>query len=573
MYRSGGIELSEDINILVGGPAGAGVFRSGRIISKTLFRHGYFVATENEYPSIIRGGHQWFLVRAGKEKVYSHRGYVDVVLALDNLTFEKHKGRLREGGIVVIDSKNIKVKGDSVISLPMSEIVRRHGAPRVAANMVGIGFIFGILGGDLGLLLGVIEESFRGKKGVVDVNKKLAKEGYEYSSNVDIPENLPRIKGRAPLEGHILLSGNEATALGAVAAGLSFFAAYPMTPASPILHFLAEIQRDYGIVVVQPESELAAINMVIGAAYAGARSMTATSGGGFSLMVEALGQAAMTEIPVVIVEAMRTGPSTGLPTYTSQSDLRFALHASQGEFVRAVLAPGDPYEAFILARDALNIAWRYQIPVIVLTDKYLAENYWTVKDFPDAEPEEGKVIRGEYRDGEYKRYMITPDGVSPMAIPGTRNALIVANSSEHDEYGHGSTDPEVVRSMVDKRFRKLDRLREEAERKGVKVYGDGRVVVVTWGSTKNAVLEATRSFWNLKVVQVLWLEPFPERRLGEELADAERVLVIENNKTGQLLSLIREKLLVEPDGFLGKYDGRPFLPEEVEEWITGFMEG
>ncbi len=567
--------MNGDISILIGGPAGSGVFRSGQIISKTLFRHGYHVVTNNEYPSIIRGGHQWVIVRASEEEIFSHRNYADIILALDKLTINKHRERLRENGLIVCDEVDAKnIEREKRVSLPLKKIVSMYGAPSVAVNVVGIGAVFGLLDANIDILLRVIEESFRGKEKIAEINKSLAREGYEHvKREYGSLEDIPKVSTLKPLENKILINGNEATALGAVSGGLTFFAAYPMTPASPILHFLAEIQKELGIVVVQPESELAAINMVIGAAYTGARSMTATSGGGFSLMVEALGQAAMTEVPVVIVEAMRTGPSTGLPTYTSQSDLRFVMHASQGEFVRAVLAPGDPYEAFVLTHEAMNIAWRYHIPVIVLTDKYLAESYWTVDSFPELEPQEYKIIRGEYRNGEYKRYVITDDGVSPMAVPGTKGALIVANSSEHNEHGFGSTDPEVVTSMVDKRFRKLENLTREAEEKGVKVYGEGRVIVITWGSTKNAVLEATKNFWGVKVVQVLWLEPFPVNNVANALEGAERVLVIENNKTGQLVSLLKEKLLLEPDGFLGKYDGRPFLPEEIEEWITGFMEG
>lgn len=566
--------MNKDISILVGGPAGSGVFRSGLIISKTLFRHGYYVTTNNEYPSIIRGGHQWVIVRASEEKIFSHRKYADIILALDRLTISKHRDRLREKGLIVCDEGDAKTLGEEkCVSLPMRKIVSRHGAPPVAANVVGIGAVFGLLGGSIDVLLGVIEDSFKGREKIAETNKELAREGYdyakrEYGSLID----EPKVSMLKPLKNKILINGNEATALGAISAGLTFYAAYPMTPASPILHFMAEVQKDVGIVVVQPESELAAINMAIGAAYAGARSMVATSGGGFSLMVEALGQAAMTEVPIVIVEAMRTGPSTGLPTYTSQADLRFVMHASQGEFVRAVLAPGDPYEAFVLAHEAMNIAWRYHIPVIVLTDKYLAENYWTVDGFPDLEPKEYKIVRGEYKEGEYKRYAITDDGISPMAVPGTRGALVVASSSEHDERGFASTDPKIVTAMVEKRFRKLKALTREAEERGIKVYGEGGVVVVTWGSTKTAVLEAAKNFRNLKIVQVLWLEPFPSRSVAEALEGADQVLVIENNKTGQLASLLREKLLLKPDGFLGKYDGRPFLPEEIEDWVNRFVE-
>ncbi len=559
----------EEFTLLIGGPAGAGVFRSGIVAAKTLFRHGYYVHGDNEYPSIIRGGHQWMIVKASAQPVHAHGDEVDAVLALDRETLRRHKWRARE---LVVADEGVAGGEEGVLAAPLMRAVREEGAPSVAVNMAGLGFILGVYRGDIGRLKDSIRRVFARKRGVAEVNARVAERGYRYGLEVDAGVEPLRIA--APLEGKVVIDGNSAVALGALAGGLGFFAAYPMTPASPILHLLAELQRDYGILVLQPESELAAINMVTGAAYAGARAMTATSGGGFSLMVEALGQAAMTETPVVIVEAMRAGPSTGMPTYTSQADLRFVLHASQGEFPRFVLAPGDPYEAFMAGFDALNLAWRYQVPAIILTDKYLAEGYWTVDEPPALEPEEGKVIRGVYEGPEpYLRYRITPDGVSPMAIPGTRNALVNANSSEHGEDGYGSTDPEVVRAMQDKRFRKLESMSREANEKGVKTYGEGGLVVVTWGSTKNAVLEAVRDMYGVRVVQVLWLAPFPAERLADELEGASRILVVEHNKTGQLASLIREHLLVAPDGFLGKYDGRPFTPEEVEEWITGFQEG
>jgi Pyruvate:ferredoxin oxidoreductase and related 2-oxoacid:ferredoxin oxidoreductases, alpha subunit len=264
-----------------------------------------------------------------------------------------------------------------------------------------------------------------------------------------------------------------------------------MTPASPILHFLAEIQRDLGIIAFQPESELAAISMAIGAAYAGARAAVATSGGGFSLMVEALGQAAMTETPIVIVNVQRPGPSTGMPTHTAQGDLRFVIHASQGEFPRVVLAPSNPREAYELGCRAMNLAWKYQVPVIVLMDKFLAESYWTTEPLPPLGPEEGYVWHEE--DGKpYARYRITDTGVSPIAFPGTPGVLVYANTSEHDEYGFGTIDPKTVRAMQEKRFRKLSAIQREAESEGVKAYGDGLIAVATWGSTTMVVREAMR---------------------------------------------------------------------------------
>ncbi|QOJ79445.1 2-oxoacid:acceptor oxidoreductase subunit alpha [Infirmifilum lucidum] len=554
------------ISVLVAGPAGAGVFATSMVIGKTLLRHGHNVFITNEYPSLIRGGHQWALVRSSPDEyIYSHRRSIDIVVALDKSSVGVHLNELSARGLVICDEADCGAISDHrVKSLPLRQILKELGGPPVALNTLASGVVFGILRASHEVLAGVIRDQFAAKEEIARLNIDLARRGYDLGVKLKGGE-FPHLERREDNRGKLLIDGNSATALGALAGGMTFFTAYPMTPASPILHFLAEIQREYNLVVFQPESELAAINMAIGAAYAGARSMVATSGGGFSLMVEALGQAAMTETPIVIVNVQRPGPSTGLPTHTAQGDLRFVIHASQGEFPRVVLAPGDPYEAFLLSFKAMEIAWIFQIPVIILSDKFLGESYWTVEEFPKLTPSSGSVILGEV-DAGYARYKITEDGVSPMALPGTRGALVYANTSEHDEYGQGSIDPRVVKAMQEKRFRKLSKLRALAEAEGVKTYGSGDRVVVTWGSTKMPVLEALKNVRDVEVVQVLWLEPFPVESLRRELS-GKQFVVVENNMTGQLVSLIREKLLIEPDGFLGKYDGRQFVAEEIENFL------
>lgn len=554
------------VSILVAGPAGSGVFATSLIIGRVLFRHGNNVFITNEYPSLIRGGNQWALVRSSPyENIYSQRRPLDIILALDKYSSTAFLSRLSSRGIVICDEKDCGAPNDPRFkALPLRRLLEEYNAPLVAINTLASGVIFGLLEASKDIVRDVIEEQFKHRKEVATLNTNLALRGYEMGTSIK-SESYPKLHGREVKEGKLLIDGNSSVALGALAGGMTVFVAYPMTPASPILHFLAEIQRDYKLVVFQPESEIAAINMAIGAAYAGARSMVATSGGGFSLMVEALGQAAMTETPIVIVEVQRPGPSTGLPTHTAQGDLRFVLHASQGEFPRVVLAPGDPLEAYLLGFEAMEIAWSFQVPVIILSDKYLGESYWSTDEFPPLTPSEGSIIRGEYQ-GEYKRYKITEDGVSPMALPGTRNALVYANSSEHDEYGQGTINPVIVKAMQEKRYKKYTRLKEIAESKGLKVYGKGDRVIITWGSTKMPVLEAMKRISGAKVIQILWLEPFPEQSLRRELGNSEFV-VVENNMTGQLVSLIREHLLMKPAGFLGKYDGRQFDPEDIEEYL------
>jgi len=555
-----------ELLLLVGGPAGSGVFATGTIAAKSLVYHGYNVFATNEYPSLIRGGHQWFLVAARwNEAALAHRKALDVVLALDSRTAELYASKLKEEGFVVCDKKVASSLSNfnRVVSLPLSQLVSKVGAPPVAVNVAGLAALFGMLGGSLEQLQAAIRSYYRGREKLAELNVKVAEVGYAAGSKLS--DRVATKLKCVPRGRRLLIDGNSAVALGLLAGGLSFFAAYPITPASPILHLLAEVQREAGITVIQAECELAAINMAIGAAFAGARAAVATSGPGFSLMVESLGEAAMTETPIVVVNVQRAGPSTGLPTHTAQGDLRFAIHASHGEFPRVVLAPGDPVEAYELACEALNIAWKYQVPVILLSDKFLGESYWTIEKLPEVRPEEGAVVRGSGAPG-YVRYKITDSGVSPMALPGTEGVRVYANSNEHDEQGIVTTDPVVVKAMQDKRWRKMVALREEAERRGVKVYGEGGVALLVWGSLKTIAMEALKDLNDVRLVQLIWLEPFPAKALREAVGNR-RLLVAENNARGQLASLVREHMLREPDAVLLKYDGQHLEPEEVIEFV------
>ena len=563
-----------DFAFLVGGEAGAGVMLTGRIISKIAMRSGYEVFATNEYPSLIRGGHNWFLGRVSTEKVYSQKKEVEILVALDELTFKKHEQRLSSNGIIISEVK----KAENALTVPMTEIARNLGAPLVARNMVAVGAVMGLLGVDIKVVEEVIADAFqlRGRE-TVEINKKLAKEGYSYGEAAK--GNLGFILKKRQSGKKLFLTGNDATALGALAAGMRIYFAYPMTPASTILHYLAAVEDEAGIVVVQPESEIAAINMATGAAYAGARCMVATSGGGFALMTEALGQLAMTETPLVIVEVQRPGPSTGLPTHTGQGDLRFVIHASQGEFPRFVIAPGDHEESFYLTAEAFNLAERYQTPVIILSDKYLAESYKTVNPFDQQKItiDRGKIVENKWKSNKpYKRFLVTSDGVSPRAFPGTENAIVRVTTGEHTEEGYGTDDPQQVIKMFNKRMRKLEEMRKEVEARedAVKTFiaGNPAATIITWGSVKGPALEAQKALQikghGTALLQIVFLEPFPKSRVSEILKKLPRpYILVENNATGQLGSLLREHLCLKVDEKLLKYDGRPFYPEEIAEKV------
>jgi len=567
-----------DISVMVAGEAGDGIRQAGLLFSKACARGGLYTFSVFDYPSLIRGGHNSHLVRVCDREVHSHRRGIDILLALNFDSIKKHASKLSSQGALLYDSDSVKEKPEiasnvSAIPLPLKSMVKEKRAPLITRNSAGLGAIFALLGYDLNFFLNVIEDQFKTRPEIAELNKELAKEGYDH-----IKENFNeefKLELRPISKGHrYVMTGNDAIALGSLKAGMKFFAAYPITPASPILHLLASLQRDAGIVVLQAESELAAINMIIGAAYAGVRTMTATSGAGFSLMAEALGLAGMSETPIVIVLAQRAGPSTGLATYTAQSDLRFVIHASQGEFSRVVVAPGDVEEAYYRTIEAFNLAEKFQVPAIILSDKHLSESYKTVGAFSeDVELERGSLILEKY-EGEYKRYAITETGVSPRAIPGIKGIVVKQDGSEHNEFGYATADAFNAKVMQEKRMRKMKYLKEEISKlKPVRVHGNKEVdlTLIGWGSTKGAILEVLlllkKEGISVNFVQVVYLWPFPDKEIKMALKDHKKLFLVENNKTAQLGSLLKEFLYIEPDETILKYDGRPFTPEDIFERI------
>jgi 2-oxoglutarate ferredoxin oxidoreductase subunit alpha len=399
----------------------------------------------------------------------------------------------------------------------------------------------------------------------IDLNLKIAKHAYD---RIETPlKPVPKLDQK-PLP---LVSGNEAISLGAVKAGLNMYIAYPMTPASAILHYLAANESELGVVTVHPESEIGVALMALGAAYAGARTMVGTSGGGFALMNEALSLSGQGELPIVIVEVQRPGPSTGVPTYTAQGDLAFVVHAGHGDILRVVLAPGDTEEAFYMAGMAMNLAWKFQIPAFVLSDKHLSESIFSFEgDLDKIKPEKPLLWNNQ---GEYKRYLDTQNGISPLAFPGNSSAIIKATSYEHDENGITTEEPEAIAQMQRKRQRKRNTLIDELKQyETVKVYGnpDSKTVLLCWGSTKGACIEVADAL-DLKVVQPLIMEPFPVDALKKALSGAEKVIDVEVNATGQLAKLVSAHGICIDDMIL-RFDGRPFtvdvLLDNVKEVLS-----
>ena len=568
------------VSFLVGGEAGQGITRSGSLLGNAFMRGGFHIFGANDYPSVIRGSHNFYVLNVSEEEVHSQADTVDLLMALNKETALLHEKEVSEEGGVIYDEQTEFSEGElergdiKLYPVPFSAIVDEIGGPSIIRNTVALGAAVSLVGFDVEIVKGVISDTFAGRGDIVEMNNKAVDMGYGYAMEHYEDDFSCRLVPSDEIRDRIMLTGNDAVALGAIHAGCKLYAAYPMTPASPILHYMAAHDIDNGIVVIQSESEIAAINMVIGASYVGLRAMTATSGGGFSLMTEALGLSAMTETPVVLMIGQRPGPSTGMPTYSAQGDLLFALHASQGEFLRVVVAPGDVDGCFYRTMEAFNLAEKFQIPAIILTDKYLVESHKSTEPFNTGRvgiDRSDLLLIDEWTEAEeYKRYKITESGVSPRILPGMRGATVLANSNEHVEYGYTTTDPEKVVAMVEKRFRKQEALKREIEAlQPVRIFGaeDAKVSLVGWGSTKGPALEALkmlrRDGIEARFIQVVYMAPFPSDAVGEALRGEGKFMLLEANRTAQLGTLIKLHKGFTFEYVALKYDGRPFNPGEI----------
>ncbi len=568
--------LDDTVSIIIGGEAGQGISRSGMLLGKALMRAGFHCFGEIDYPSLIRGGHNFYRVRASSREVHGPTTHTDLLVALNEETVALHLESVNEGGGVILDEKGFEA-GESgrddvtYYPVPMTEIVKELEGPEIMRNTVALGAVAALISLGLETLKEVVADAFEGRPRIVEMNVEALQKGYDCVAGLGLGFGCTVEPGPRPEL--VWLTGNEAVALGALAAGCRFYSAYPMTPASPVLHYMFAHDAESGVAVVQTESEISAMLMAVGAGYSGVRSMTATSGGGFCLMAEGLSLAAMTETPVVVMLAQRPGPSTGLATYSGQGDLLFAVYGAHGEFQRVVLAPGDVDQCFYMTAEAFNLAERFQIPVILLTDKNLVESHKTTRPFDLSwvEIDRGKLVTEWSGGEEYGRYRITEDGVSPRATPGTMNALVLANSNEHTERGFSTSDSEQTRAMVDKRFSKTARIREAVEAlEPIRVYGaeDPDVTLVGWGSTKGPALEAIGMLEaegvKARYVQVAVVEPFPEG-LPQYLEG--KTLLVENNRASPLGTLIKLNTGYGFEHVALRYDGRAFTPHEIRDRV------
>jgi 2-oxoglutarate ferredoxin oxidoreductase subunit alpha len=571
--------MTADFNVMAGGEAGQGVQSVGAILAGMLARGGLNVFADQDYESRVRGGHNFFRVRASSSEVLALSPELDILIALNKESIDLHKKELKAGGIIIYDEEQTKIKpqGNKFFNVPFNGLALDATGNKVMANTAAIGAAGGLINYDFDLLAGALEKEFRphGEKTVQD-NIKAARAGYDYAGKNGKNHKLPKLIFQKRKDKKPLLNGNEALSLGALAAGCRFVAGYPMTPSSSILEFIADKGRQYGAVMIHVEDEIAAMNMVAGAGYAGLRAMVATSGGGFALMVEALALTGMTETPAVVVLGQRPGPATGLPTRTEQGELLFTLHAGHGEFPRAMLAPATAEDAFYVAVKAFNLAEKYQTPVIILTDHHLASSYATVDmfDLSKIEIERGELLTDEEANSkiDYKRHLVTASGISPRALPGQGKALVVTDSDEHDEYGHMIEDADTRNQQVEKRLRKLNAMKNEILAPEFHEAKGAGITLIGWGSTYGAIREAAETLKregravNTLHLRQLW--PFPSEKVTAALQKAGKNIVVEGNATGQLAALIRRETGLKVDGTILKYDGRPFSPKEIVDRVN-----
>jgi len=568
------------MTIRIGGEAGHGVESTGAGFCKALARGGLHVFGLPDYYSRIRGGHNFYSVRVSDQPLCSHAEPVHLLLALTEETIPRHRDKIVEGGAIVYDSNVVQRTGEGsagflFLPIPLSDVAKEKAGTVLARNTVALGVTAGLTGLDPEPMQSVIRQNFARKgQAVVDGNLAAIDAGYQEGRKfaADYAFKLERIPDAPP---RMVLNGTQAFSLGALAGGCRFVSGYPMTPGSPVLHWMAAHSARYGVAIKHTEDEIAAINMAIGAAHMGARAMVPTSGGGFALMVEALGLAGMTETPVVIYNAQRPGPSTGLPTRHEQGDMLFMLYASQGEFPRFLLAPGTHEECFVAGWRAFNLAEKYQTPALVLSDHYLAVAVRTLElnafDFDAVEIDRGDLLSEaalDALDEEYLRYRITDSGVSPRAVPGHPKAVYVAASNEHDESGAITEEPEMRTAQVGKRQRKLVGMADEMS--APQRYGpdDVEITFVSWGSTYGPLREAVDRLnaerpgrANLLHFVDLW--PFPVEAATAAFEQARKLVAVEVNATAQLATLIRSQTGRQMDGTILKYDGRAFTPEYI----------
>jgi 2-oxoglutarate ferredoxin oxidoreductase subunit alpha len=577
--------IVNNVEVMFGGQAGDGSLTTGDLIAGVFKHMGLEVYTYKDFPSRIRGGHTNYVIRAGEKPNYGMSDFVDCLVAFDLEAVEKHIAEMRPGGFIIFDCTDDKLT-DAVrrpdvyfYEVPLAKIAKEEIGLELVRNTVSLGVIGRLIGMDPEIVRADVSSVYQRKgEKVVDLNIRAIEAGAKY-----VDDHFDRASGYAltkSVDGdRLIMMGNDAIAYGALVAGCRFMAGYPITPATDVLEWMAKYAPKFGGVVVQAEDELSAINMVIGASFAGVRAMTSTSGPGQALMTEAIGLAGVLEIPVVVIECARAGPSTGMPTKTEQSNLNHLIFSGHGEIPRVVIAPGTVEESFYLTAAAFNIAEKYQLPVFVLSEQALCQSKATLPllDVTSVTVDRGKLERnGELKFGEYRRFAFTDDGVSPRAVPGTEGGMYLAAGSEHNDHGVITEDAGNRAKMMDKRMRKLTSMQPELPKANVLGDPAARIAIIGYGSNRGPIAEAQDRLAAdgkpTRFLQLRTLWPFPEEAIRAFMTGADHVFVVENNYTGQLERLIRYVVGPLPNMHpVLKYNGKPFRPVEIIEAVNSVV--
>lgn len=596
-----------DLAIAIGGAAGQGIATPGNILARILVRRGLHVNVYDAYQSIIRGGHIFLTLRTSDAPVLSHGDKLDMLVALNQDTMDRHLSLMGPGSAVLYNADRIRA-GEPTAGVQLCPFSVKGLAPTVKGdlvqNTIALAAALRLMGVEFTLLEEILTAHFRGKgPAVIAENVGVAWAGYAHASEHFAPFPVPLPDTGKPLA---FLDGNTALAMGGAAAGVRFYCAYPMSPSSGVLHWMAGHGQQLGIMVRQVEDELGVINMAVGAAHAGARAMCATSGGGFALMTEALGAAAMMEVPVVCINVQRAGPATGVPTKTEQGDLWQALGAGQGDYPRIVVAPTTVEDCFHVVPELFNLADELQCPGIILSDLLLSEGRFSIDpaelefgvpirrgqvigldesnghangQATNGQAMSGQATNGQAANGAYRRYAITPSGISPRAIPGTEGYVHVVATDEHDEDGvlisDEFTNPRKRQAMHEKRMRKMDGLLRQIEAPTLFGPADAEVTLIGWGSTTGVIREAMQQLAAQGItannLQVKWLVPLHADAIVDVVARAKTTIVVENNYSGQFARYLRSETSIVADGHVRKYDGEPFMPHHIVDGVKAVL--
>jgi len=578
-----------DLAIGIGGAAGQGIATPGDILARIFVRRGLHISAYNAYQSIIRGGHIFLTLRTSDQPVLSHGDKLDLLMPLNQDTMDRHLRLMRAGSAVLFNSDTITpgAVADGVQLCPFSvKLLAPTIRGDLVQNTIALAAVLRLIKVEFETLAEILTLQFKRKgEAAVAENVGVARAGYDYAAThfTALPLSLPDTGKRLAF-----LEGNQALAMGGAAAGVRFYCAYPMSPSSGVLHWMARHARQLGIMVRQVEDEIGVINMTIGAAHVGCRAMCATSGGGFALMSEALGSAAMMEIPVVCINVQRAGPATGVPTKTEQGDLWQVMGAGQGDYPRIIVAPTTIADCFRIVPQLFNLVDKFQCPGIILSDLLLSEGRSSIDpaELDFSVPIDRGAVIGLNGDsppvnGGFRRYLITESGISPRALPGTPGHVHVVATDEHDEDGvlisDEFTDPHKRQAIHEKRMRKMEGVLPLLEPPEIRGPADARVTLVGWGSTEGVIREAVQQLADAGIatnsLQIKWLVPLHVDAIVSILSKSPKVIMVENNYSGQFARYLRSETGIVADGHIRKYDGEPFMPHHIVDGVQTILAG